>query len=187
MTVPSPLPSLGLACLQRGWARGALVRGDVNSAIGLTIVKVSNGGVVRVARVEVGHQRGHVLSGCEHPMGHIPGEDEAWEGRGAEASAETAQRGCFLCSSPKGRKEQRRQARLEPLSSRPNGWAQGQVCMKQKGPRPDQVLLPLRWHTVPLPFPSQSRTQKHRDHGGCPHRLELAQRETHTYTHEQVR
>lgn len=43
----------------------------------LTIVKVGDYGVVRVARVEVGHQGCHVLGGCEHPVQHVTREDEA--------------------------------------------------------------------------------------------------------------
>jgi hypothetical protein len=43
----------------------------------LTIVKVSNRGVVRVAGVEVGHQGCHILRSCEHPVEHVPHEDEA--------------------------------------------------------------------------------------------------------------
>lgn len=56
---------------------------------GLTIVKVSDCGIVRVARVEVGHQRGHVLSSSEHPMNHVTSEDEAWGGeKGREVTGQ---------------------------------------------------------------------------------------------------
>lgn len=42
----------------------------------VTVVEVDDGGVPGHAGVKVGHQRGDVLRGCEHPMDHITRVDE---------------------------------------------------------------------------------------------------------------